>query len=96
MSDPVRVEADGLTQSTIWEGIEVVVPSSVDEWDMDALEAFENAKGATFLVNLVGRSTYDEMCRAFIRNHGRKPKVSDFAVFTEQVAKLYGFGDAGE
>lgn len=96
MSDPLQTEATGDPQIITWEGVDIVLPSSVDDWDMDALEAFENGRAATFLRQLVGNDAYSRMRKAFTDAHGRKPKVSDFGTFTEQVAKLYGFGSSGE
>lgn len=94
---PAQVEAEG-TDDTItltWDGLEIDIPASAEDLDLDALEALENGKAITFMRHLVGSTRYDQVRRQWQKDHGRKPKPRDMTPFMEEVAKTYGFDTAG-
>lgn len=85
-SEPVTVE---------WHGIPVELPATVEDWDLEALEAFEQGKVLSAVRLLLGSRRYDEL-RAGVREKlGRKPTVRDLTPLAEEIARTYGFETAG-
>lgn len=92
-----QVEADGDATVTVdWGGVQVVVPATVDDLDLDALEAFESGHAAAFARQVLGPAAYAEARKAYETLHGRRPKVRDLKALLDGVARLYGFGGQGE
>lgn len=92
---PAQREVEGENVIVTWQGQEVELPATVDDWDADALEAWESGKALTGLRMLLGSRRYDELREEFRKNNGRKSKVGDFTPLFEEIAKLYGFETAG-
>jgi hypothetical protein len=92
-----QVEADGDDTLTIdWDGVTVTIPAALEDWDPDALEAFENQRAMSALRGLLGRAGYEQLRRDFAVKHGRKVKVGDLIGLLERVAQEYGFVAQGE
>lgn len=93
---PAQIEADGdETVIVKWDDIEITIPASPEDLDLDAIEALENGKGITFLRHLMGAVRYEQVKREWQKENGRKPRPDDVAPFLEDVAKVYGFDSAG-
>lgn len=86
--NPVQVEAlsDG-TLAVAFRGDTFVVPV-IDEWTIEALEAFENGKGVQLLKQLLGQKQWAR----FRRSYGKKKDVDDLA---EAIAEAGGFETSG-
>lgn len=96
MSDAVQAEATG--QETVdidWDGVTVTLPAKPDDWDLEALEAFEQGKPATAARGVLG-DQYDATVRAYKAKHGRGPKVRDLETLMQAFATAYGFDSAPE
>ncbi|MGB3301777.1 MAG: hypothetical protein WBA98_03725 [Gordonia sp. (in: high G+C Gram-positive bacteria)] len=83
-SEVVAVEYD---DETYW------VPADPTDWPIEALLAFEDGKAVTALRALIaadenGRSGFDLLL-------SKKYRVADLNAIFEKVAKVGGFGDAG-
>ena len=96
MSTAAEAEATGVDLTVEWDGFTIVLPASVDDWEIDALEAFETGRVATAVRGLLGSRRYDELRRDYQAKHGRKPTVGDFGGLVNEIAKIYGFVDLGE
>lgn len=95
--DAAQNEAEGVENVDLdWEGITITIPVSVDEWDIDTLEAFETGKAATGIRALIGSARYDAVKAEFAKAHGRKFKVKDAASLMDAVAVACGFKSAGD
>jgi len=90
-----QVEAEGdvadATISLEWEGIEIRLPATVDDWDPDTLELLERGREISTLRALFGSDAYDAVAREFREHHGRKWKLGDVKRLGEVIAKQYGF-----
>lgn len=92
-----QVEAEGAERMSIdWDGIQVKLPATVEDWDPDALEAFETGKAITALRTVLGSRQYDEIRKVWASRKGRKPKLGDMTKLVEDIAKAYGFDGSGE
>jgi hypothetical protein len=92
---PTQAEAEGTPIVVDWEGVELTVPASVQDWDLDTLEAFEQGRAITAIKSLLGDDGYKQATDAFQAKHGRKVKVRDVEGLMSTVAGAYGFGDTG-
>lgn len=79
-----------------WRDLTLIVPSSIDDWDVDTLEAFEAGKAATAIRGLIGSTSYDKLRADFKKLHGRKFTVRDIKEVGDLLATTYGFTDQGE
>src|SRR5690606_31955533 len=92
-----RVEADAIETVTVdWDGLAVEVPASVDDWDPDILEAFEQGKAITVLRMLLGSLRYDGLRVEWKQRHGRAVKLGDLTRLFDEIARTYGFDGQGE
>jgi len=92
-----KVEAEGEQTITIyWEGAAIALPATVDDWDVDVLEAFETGKAVSALRRLFGSKRYDQLLADFRSVHGRPAKLRDLTALVEQIAEAYGFEGSGE
>ncbi len=83
--EPAAVEASGdATMSIEYEGDTYTVPATVDDWDIEALEAAERGQPAALLNAVLGPAQY----AAFKRAH---PKVRDLRLMSDRVAGASGF-----
>lgn len=89
------LESDG-TKIVEWAGLQVRLPGSADDWDPDALEAFETGKAVTAVRALLGSAKYETLKRDFTSTHGRRPVMRDMGELLVSIAQVYGFGGAGE
>jgi hypothetical protein len=98
MSDipAVQAEAEDATTITVdWLGVPVVLPAKPDDWDLDAMEAFEQGKAVTAVRGVLGKG-YESTVEAFKKTHGRKPQVRDLESLMQGFAEAYGFESPGE
>lgn len=92
---PAQLEAEGAETITVdWNGIPVTVPATVDQLDLDAIEALEAGKAVTAIRAIVGSRAFDKLKADYAKQHGR-PKVSDLEAMVEALAKAYGFDTSG-
>lgn len=90
MSDLHQV--DGVPGATIeveWRGQTLVLPSTIEDCDIEVLEAFENGKAVGFCRALLGDAQW-----ARLRATGLK--VRDLNELGDAIAKALGFTGAGE
>lgn len=92
---PAQAEAEGAGVTVEWEGESFELPATVDDWDLDALEAFEVGQVVTGIRHLIGNDRYDEVRRNLTKRLGRKLKVGDLKPLGDEIARIYGFGQAG-
>ncbi len=93
---PAHREALGSQMAVKWAGQTILLPPSVDDWDPDVLEAFENGKAIGALRTLLGSDNYEAARRQFARDNGRKPTVGDLTGLVSGIAEAYGFDGPGE
>lgn len=87
--NPAQLEAEDAETATIeWRGETFVLPATVDDWPIDALEAFEAGRAAAAVRALLDEDQYARMKRL-------GGKVRDFNEFGELIARLFGFDSAG-
>lgn len=80
-----QIEAEAATEVTIeWRGQSFTIPATLDDCDVDTLEAFENGKAIGAIKGLLGDKAYS----AFKRKH--KPNVRDLKEFMAVVAEAMG------
>lgn len=72
------------------------LPASVDDWDLDAMEAMEKGQSITMLACLIGPQRWDQAKAQFRLRNGRAPKLRDVEALAENIAKVYGFESVGE
>jgi hypothetical protein len=93
----VEREAEGAAPPTItFAGVDLIFPAAVDDWDVDALEAFENGRVVSAMRALFGDATWDRVKAAFRKANGRALKVKDLEPLGRKIAEVYGFAEAGE
>jgi hypothetical protein len=95
---PVETEAKGDDGPVVlqWEGLEIPVPATMDDWDPDLLEVLEQGKAVSFLRALFGSAAYERIRAGFRAKHGRKPTVGDLGRLAEIIANHYGFESVPE
>lgn len=94
---PPQAEVEAVESISVdWDGLQVTAPASVEDWDPDAVEAFESGKVIGALRGLLGSDTYDALRDAWSRRHGRRPVMRDLTRLFEALAQAYGFTDLGE
>lgn len=92
-----QAEATGTDLTVEWDGVTLTLPANVDDWDPDAVEAFESGKVVTAIRGLLGDRQYEQARRDYAKAHdGRRPTMGDLGRLMDLVAQTYGFGDAGE
>lgn len=100
MSDtPVKAEVVENAPETIdvpWREFTLTVPSTLDKWDGDALEAIEQQHAMTWARLLLGSKVRDRLAEDFQAKFGRKMLVEDWADLMKTIMKQ-GYGvDTGE
>jgi hypothetical protein len=84
-----QTEAEGVdTVDLTWRHLTLTIPASVEEWDVEAVEAFEDGKAAPALRAILGPKQW----AAF---KAEKPKTRDMAEVSDAVAEAMGFEAAG-
>lgn len=68
------------------------LPDSADDWDVDALEAFETGKVVSAVKGVLGEAAW----RKIRASHDGTLKVKDLEPLANQIARAYGFTSAGE
>lgn len=92
---PAEAEGTGATSISLpYKGVTVVLPARVEEWDLDALAAFERGQAASAFQGLMGPK-YAAFAAEFQKANGRKPNVGDLEGLMEIVAEAYGFTSTG-
>lgn len=95
-STPAQREAEGTETVTVdWDGVPVTVPGSVENLDLDALDAFESGKAVAAIKAMVGPKAYDKLRADYQKANGRKPVVGDLGRLMDAVAAAYGFDNSG-
>jgi len=90
MKPAAQREAEEPTEVTVeWRGQSFTIPASLDDCDLDTLEAFENGKAVAAVRGILG----DRAFSSFKRKN--KPNVRDFNEFAKVVALAMGM-DPGE
>jgi hypothetical protein len=85
----VEVEARGVeTVDVVWRDVTLKVPANVDDWPIDAVEAFEDGKQLAFARALLSFDDYQTLKRV-------APTVRDFKGFMDLMAERLGFADLG-
>lgn len=93
---PAQIEAEGDPTTTFeWEGISLTIPSTLDELDVEVLDAFEAGKVMAIVKALLGDS-YQKLRDEFAAKHGRGMKVKDLNSLFELIGKTYGLTQLGE
>lgn len=88
---PAQVEVDGDETVTLeWGGHTYEVPASLEDCDIEVLEAFEAGKAAAAVSGVLGRAQWAQL------KARSKPKVRDLADLMDKVAEVYGFQGSGE
>lgn len=73
-----------------WEGFTLVVPPAVEDWDADAVEAFEKGQAVTAVRGVLGSKAYDQLRADFLKKNGRKLAVRDLGSLGDVIAATYG------
>jgi len=73
----------------VFKGTDYRLPDSPDDWDLEALEAFESGRVLAAVRGVLGEDAF-----AAIKRQGAK--VRDLEPIMEQISKAYGFESAGE
>lgn len=94
--DPAEAETIGEDVTIDWDGVTLTLPATADDWDLDAVEAFEQGKVATALGLLAGEAGWTAAKATYQRINGRRPKLRDLESLGDAIARVYGFTDAGE
>ena len=68
------------------------LPANPQDWDVDALEAFETGKVVSAIKGILGAKAWQRI-RA---SHQGRLKVRDLEPLMDQIAKAYGFDSVGE
>lgn len=90
---PVEVEATAPVGETVdveWDGHAYKVPASLDDMDLDAVEAFTDGNALQFVRAALGPDQW-----ALLKERGRG-RPHRFPEFRERVAVAMGFGGEGE
>jgi hypothetical protein len=89
VTSAVEAEAAGVeTVDIVWRDVTLTVPANVDDWPIDAVEAFENGKQLAFARALLSFDGYQDLKRV-------APTVRDFKAFMDLMAERLGFADLG-
>jgi len=90
VSDPAQVDGTpGVTVEVEWRGQTLALPSTIDDCDIEVLEAFEAGKAVGFVRALLGETQW-----ARLRATGLK--VRDLNELGDAIAKALGFAGTGE
>lgn len=82
-----QVEAEGTAPGLTWRGHDLTLPASIEDCDVEVLEAFEAGKATTFVRALLGAEQYQSL----------KPMtVADLADLGEHIARALGFITSGK
>lgn len=74
---------ESTVRSFMYRDIEFSIESDVDNWELEAMEAFEDGKSITVLRTLLGPEQWGKFMEL-------KPKNKDFAEFAEKVFETVG------
>lgn len=88
--DPVAVVPETELAIITWRGQTFKIPPTLDDCDIDVLEAFETGKSAGLIRLILGDKQYLAMKKAV------KPKVRDLTELAEVIAGQFGFANTGE
>lgn len=92
-----QLEAEGSETVDIeYEGITFTIAASMDDWDLDTLEAFETGKGVAMIRGVLGVEGLAETRKTFAKAHGRKMRVKDLRELGDVIAQAMGLESAGE
>jgi len=83
-----EAERDG-TVAITWRDQQFTIPAVMDDLPGEFLEYSEEGKATKMIACALGSKQF----RAFKET---KPKVRDYNQLADQIAEVYGFGDAGE
>jgi hypothetical protein len=92
----VEAEATGNQLRIEWSGQTILMPATMDDWDVDVLDAFENRHAVKALRLLFGPKRFDEIKAGYKKTTGKTMSVAAFNELSTEVAKAYGFLDSGE
>lgn len=83
-----QVEGEGIPTTTLtWRGRDLTIPATIEDCDLEVLEAFESQRASTWARLILGDEQYQAL----------KPMtVRDFADLGEQLAVALGFVSAGK
>lgn len=85
-----EAERDG-TVTITWRDQQFTIPAVMDDLPGEFLEYSEEGKATKMVAVVLGSKQF----RAF-KEAKPKPKVRDYNQLADQIAEVYGFGDAGE
>lgn len=89
MTTPVQNEAENVETVQISHGtLTFTIPTDVGDWDVDALEAFEDGKAAAAVRAVLGPKQWAEFKKT-------KPKTRDLAAVSDAIAAAMGFETSG-
>lgn len=92
-----EVEQPPATTITVdWDGVAVAIPAAIEDWDVEALEAFETGRAIRALRLLLGDEQHERILAAWAQRTGRRAKLGDLVRLFDGIARAYGFSDAGE
>lgn len=88
-ADPAEIEASGADTVTVtYGGHAYTIPATVDDWSIDALELAERGQPARLLNAVLGPDQYAQF-------KSRHSKVRELREMSDQIARVSGFGSAG-
>lgn len=97
IDEAAEVEAAGYKTITVsYAGEDWTIPASLDDADVDVIEAFEEEKVVGILRGLLGPAQWKMLKRAARRDRHPQPfRAEELTPLVEQIAKIYGFDTAG-
>src|SRR5690606_3916745 len=73
-----EVEQPPATTITVdWDGVAVEIPAAIEDWDVEALEAFETGRAIRALRLLLGDEQHERILAAWAQRTGRRAKLGD-------------------
>lgn len=79
-----------ITQTITWRGLELSIPASAEEWDLDVAEAFEDGQIVRAMRGILGPAQWEDMKTKLA------PKLKEINELAELISKVYGFESTGE
>lgn len=85
-----EAEVTGDSLSVEWDGHTYEIPSSLDDCDIEVIEAIESGRSAAMVAGVFGAVQWRQL------KARSRPKGRDLDVLCDLVADAYGFKGAGE
>ena len=93
----IEAEAAGATTVEVaWHGLAVVVPATLEDWPVEAIEHLEEERLTPGLKALLGPAEYAALKARFTELHGRGLVVRDLRALVVATMAVYGLNAPGE